>query len=294
MALFGRRDKVALGFGAERVRLFVGRGNGRVQQLFADARELPAGALRVGLRGPVVADREAVVGALQELLGAARSEGLLARAPESVALLVADGTFKMALAPLAGDPPRRADGDRMARWLLRDLVPVPEAEIRASWSVLDADDSQSGGRQMLSIGGVAVVIDEYEALVAELGWSVGRLVPWSFAAAAASRGPDSAPAEPQRDLVLCDADGTLGALFQAGGLPRLHRAWRAPVAGAGVGAELPALQRYVNDHLETTIARVWLCGSAEWTGPAQEACSRAGLAVQALTPEAALCAAVEG
>jgi len=302
VGLFGNNERVAIGLGARRARLLVGRGNGRVKQVFAGSRELPEGALRVGLRGPVINDRDAVVGALRELVGEAKSAGVLRRTPETVALLVADGAFKMAVAPLEGEAPRRADGDRMARWLLRELVPVDESEIRADWSVLEAADEEGTTSTMLSVGGVGAVLAEYESLVNELGWTVGRLVPWSFAAAAARTmdGDDAAdnaadnPDAGRRDLVLCDADGALGALFQTDGVPRLHRAWRSPVSGEGVAEELPALRRYVGDHLETTIGSVWLCGDAAWTEAAAAACEPLQVPARILSPEAALCAAIEG
>ncbi len=293
MGLFGSNERVAIGLGARRARLLVGRGNGHVKQVFSGSRDLPGEALQVGLRGPVINDRDRVVGALRELVAEAKGAGVLRRTPETVSLLVADGAFKIAVAPLEGDAPGRADGDRMARWLLRDLVPVEESEIRADWSVLEAGGQEGVGASMLSVGGVDAVMAEYEAVVAELGWTVGRLVPWSFAASAA-RGLNDEADGGSSDLVLCDADGTLGALFHTDGVPRLHRAWRAPVSGAGVAEELPALRRYVNDHLETSICSVWLCGDSPWAEDAARACEAIQVATRILPPEAALCAAIEG
>ena len=298
MGIFGNNEKVAIGLGARKVRLLVGRGNGHVKQLFAGSRELPEAALRVGLRGPVANDRDAVLSGLRELVGEARAAGVLRRTPETVALLVADGAFKMAVAPLEGDAPGRTDGDRMARWLLRELVPVEESEIRADWSVVEVADEGGASSNMLSVGGVDAVMAEYEALVAELGWTVGRLVPWSFAAAAAARSGEASgdlgTDANYRDLVLCDADGALGALFQTDGLPRLHRSWRSPVSGEGVAEELPALRRYVGDHLESTISSVWLCGESAWAEAAVAACEPIQVPARILSPEAALCAAIEG
>ena len=312
MGLFGNNERVAIGLGARRARLLVGRGNGQVKQVFAGSRELPEGALRVGLRGPVINDRDGVVGALQELVAEARTAGVLRRTPETVALLVADGAFKMAVAPIEGAVPGRADGNRMARWLLRDLVPVEESEIRADWTVLEAPGAEGSSSSMLSVGGVDAVMAEYESLVAELGWTVGRLVPWSFAAAAAAAaaaqtlqevaaGSDVVTSaandsleDGRRDLILCDADGTLGALFQTDGIPRLHRAWRSPVTGEEVAAQLPALRRYISDHLETTIGRLWLCGDSSWVSAAAAACELSQMPARVLSPEVALCAAIEG
>jgi hypothetical protein len=149
-------------------------------------------------------------------------------------------------------------------------------------------------RVVLSLGGVEAQLQDYERLVQELGWSVGRLLPWSFAVAAALPEPDADGDNPSRDLLLCDADGALGALFQSGGVPRFHRSWRNAVAGDAVAEELPALRRYVNDHLESTVGALWLCGDAAWTGAASAACQAASMPARVVAPEAALQAAIEG
>jgi hypothetical protein len=242
----------------------------------------------------VLNDRAAVVEALRGLVSAARAEGFLARSPEVVALLIADGSFKMATAPIEGDAPRRADGDRMSRWILRDLLPVDEAEIRADWVVTPAAAEATAQSTLLSLGGVGAVLAEYESLTEELGWTTGRLVPWSFAAAAARRraGEEDPEGADIRPLVLCDADGALGALFESHGQPALHRSWRSAVPGERVGAELPALRRYVSDRLETTIGAICLCGEPDWIAAAQDSIG-VEAPVVALTPEAAMCAVLE-
>ena len=295
MGWFGGNEKVAIGIGARRVRLLVGRGNGHVKVLFAGSRALPEGSIRVGLRGPGLLERDAVLGALRELVLEARGAGTLRRSPETTALLLADGVFKLATAPLEGKAPAASDGARMARWMLRELVPVEADEIRADWAVIEAagDEASSSpvASTMVSVGGVEALLAEYEALVRELGWTVGRLVPWSFAAAAArDADDDSAP----RALVLCDADGAAGAVFHSDGVPRMHRAWRKSIAGSALAEELPGLRRYLNDHLETTIGGVWLCGDDEWTRAAADACALLEIPAHVLTPEAALQAAIEG
>lgn len=293
MSWFGGNEKVAIGIGARRVRLLVGRGNGHVKVLFAGSRALPEGAIRVGLRAPGLLERDAVLGALRELVLEARGAGTLKRAPETTALLLADGVFKLATAPLEGKAPASADGARMARWMLRELVPVEADEIRADWAVIESTSDETAVSTMVSVGGVEALLSEYEALVRELGWTVGRLVPWSFAAAAARDAGDGDGAAP-RALVLCDADGAAGAVFESGGVPRMHRAWRKSIAGTALAEELPGLRRYLNDHLETTISGVWLCGDDDWTRAAADACALLEIPAHVLTPEAALQAAIEG
>ncbi|NKB87421.1 MAG: hypothetical protein GKS06_04285 [Acidobacteria bacterium] len=294
MGWFGKNEKAAIGIGAHGVRLLVGRGNGTIDVLYAGRAPLPEGAVRIGLRGPIFDDRAAVSAALRGLVENARAEGHLKRTPDLVALLAADGTFKMASAPIEGDSPKRADGDRMSRWILRDLLPVDESEIRADWTLRPAGEEEAANAHLLSLGGVDAVLSEYESVSEELGWTIGRLLPWSFAAGAAFQtgSDENSTQAPDRTLVFCDADGALGALLESGGRPALHRSWRSAISGDLLGAELPALRRYVNDRLETSIDAICLCGEADWVAAASGS-MESDTVLHTLTPEAALRAALE-
>lgn len=284
MSVFGRNEKVAIGFGPDRVRLLVGRGNGSVEPVYSAAGELPEAALRVGLQVPAIVDRDAVAAAVRDCVEGARQEGYLVKRPELVALVISDGAVKMAVTPLQGGTPSRTDGDQMARWSLRDLLPIDIEETRASWSVLGGDDAEGSPGWLFSVGAQDALLREFEDLTAELGWTTGRVVPWTMAAWACS--------EAASDLVLCDGDGTLACLFEAEGVPRFHRAWRARVTAECVGDELPALQRYVNDRLEMSIGRVWLCGAKEWARSASAAATAIGLDSSLISPDQALLGAL--
>lgn len=285
MGFWGRRQRLAIGFGPDRVRLLVAHGNGTLEVLHSGSAELPAGALRGGLQVPAFDDREAVAEALGACVQEARSAGHLRRRPELVALVVSDGTVKMAATPLEGPEPARAEGDQMARWALRDLLPIEPEQTRAVWSVLQGGgDEASGSKWLFSLGAQEALVREYEGLVAEVGLNVGRLIPWTMAA--------SAGAEAGSDLVLCDGDGTLASMFATDGVPRFHRAWRARVPAERLGHELPALQRFVADRLEMSLGRVWLCGADDWTTTAAAAASALGLEAATVSPEQALMGAL--
>lgn len=283
MQLFRSSEHVALGFGPERLRLAVGKANGSLAVRHADAEPLPADALRAGLRAPTLEDPDAVRTALGALVERARAAGRLRKAPDLVAVVLSDGAVKMATAPIEGGVPDRAEGERMARWVLRELLPGEPHEVRVDWSASAADDGSGG---LLGLGAAEAVVAEYEGLVTELGWHPGRVVPWTFAAAAAL-GEDV-----ERTLVLCEGDGALAGVFEDRGQLLFHRAWRARVDAERLASELSALERYVADHLSTTIARVVVCGRAEWRTVASAAAARAGLAVAELEPEAALAGAL--
>ncbi len=303
MAYWASKERVAVGLGKDRLRLLVARGNGSVSVAHSGSRELPKGALRGGLRAPLSADRQAIAAALNELLDDARAAGLLRRRPDLVALVITDGSVKIAAAPIEGKTPGAAEGHRMAGWVLRELLPVEADAARVDWAIMatpgvaDAEPD----RWMLSVGGDAELLREYEALVDPYGWTVGRIVPWTLAAASVDDSdktrPESESADAEespRRLILCEADGTLACLFEAGGVPRFHRAWRARVDGDRVAEELPSLRRYVNDHLEMTIGQVSLCGTADWSTTVAAACDAVDLEVRRVNPEEALAGALRG
>ncbi len=303
MAYWGSKERVAIGLGKDRLRLLVARGNGSVRVAHSDSRALPHGALRSGLRAPVSADRQVIAAALNELLDDARAAGLLRRRPDLVALVITDGSVKVAAAPIEGKIPGAAEGSRMARWVLRELLPAEADTARVDWAIMATPGAAAAepDRWMLSVGGDAELLREYEALVDPFGWTVGRIVPWTLAAASVDYGDttqaesDSADAdESPRRLILCEADGTLACLFEAGGVPRFHRAWRARVDGDCVAEELPSLRRYVNDHLEMTIGHVCLCGTVDWSTAVAAACDAVDLEVRRVKPEEALAGALRG
>lgn len=319
MALWAQRERVALGFGPDRVRMLVARGNGGPKGAFSGAEELPEGAVRAGLRPPALAD-DAVHERLERLAAEARGKGLLRRRPELVTLLLPDVSVKLAMAPVEGDPPGREEGERMARWALGDLLPGGPEEARIDWALMTSSGPPVGPEAGVEAGGAAVetrrwlvalgadrsLVREYEAVVGRLGWSVGRVVPWTLAlavaagrATAAGRSADErskAGAETRsRRLLLCEADGALACLFEAAEVPRFHRAWRARVPAERIAGELPGLRRYVTDRLELGISESWLCGPDEdWTRAAEEACRSAGLRTRTLSPDDAMLGGLTG
>ncbi|HJO03079.1 MAG TPA: hypothetical protein QGG47_03795 [Acidobacteriota bacterium] len=302
MGYWASKERVAVGLGRDRLRLLVARGNGSVSVAHSGSRALPPGALRGGLRAPVSADGEVIATALNELLDDARSDGLLRRRPDLVALVITDGSVKLAAAPIEGEIPGVAEGGRMARWVLRELLPAEADAARVDWTIMAAAGvgAAEPERWMLSAGGDAALLREYESLVEPFGWTVGRIVPWTLAAASVHDGAPGPEGEspvadqPLRRLILCEADGTLACMFEAGGVPRFHRAWRAQIAGDRVADELPSLRRYVNDHLEMTIGHVCLCGTADWSTAVADACDAVGLEVRRVDPEKALAGALRG
>lgn len=291
MALWPGRERVALGFGPDRVRLLTARANGALRVLHADAEPLAEGALRVALRAPTLDDRDAVLAAVRRLVERARAAGRLARTPDLVAVVLFDGAVKMAIAPLEGGDPGRDEGERMACWVLRDVLPVPAEQVRVDWATI-ATNGGNGPRRtassLFSVGAHEALVAEYEGLVRELGWHAGRVVPWTLAAAAAQE------QDLERTLLLCEGDGALAGAFEDGRALRFHRAWRARVAPDRLAEQLASVQRFLGDHLEVAVAEVVVCGTEGWLEEALGACRAAGLPGRSLTAEQALLGALRG
>ncbi len=296
MALWAGKERVAVGFGPDRLRLLVARRNGGLKVVHSAAAELPAGAVRASLQAPAFVEPGIVSAAVRGLVEAAREAGHLGDRPELVVAVIPDASVKMAATPLQGAAPSRAEGERMARWALRDLLPLEPETIRASWSVLEAPGEDKPARWFVSVGAAEAVVRAHEELLLGLGWSAGRVVPWTLAAGledAVGNG-SSEPLVPPRQLVLCDGDGALACVFEADGVPRLHRTWRARVAAERICAELPTLRQYVMDHLEMAIDRIRVCGQPAWTAVAAAAAVEAGLQPHVTAPEDALLGALRG
>lgn len=279
------RDRVAVAFGPDRLRLLVGRGNGHVEGVHEDAEALPDGALRATLRAPAFAAPQQVESALRLLQQRAQAAGHLRRAPGLVTLVLPDAAVKIAAAPIDGPAPKRAEGTEIARWVLRDLLPMESEAQRIDWTVIEPA-REGDSRWLLALGADAALVREHEAMVGKLGWKTGRVLPWSLAARA------GAGKLAEQGLVLCEGDGALSCLFESAAVVRFHRAWRARVDAAQLEIELPSLQRYVADRIEVEAARAVLCGSGAWCEQAAATCASAGLATVTVTPASAMTGAL--
>ena len=299
------RPQVALSLDAKEVRLQVAQSNGVLHSIHRSRVALPEGVLRPGLKFPNVIDAEAIEVALACLIAEAKEEGVLARAPKLVALLLPDPAFRMAVVPLEGEIPGRAEGDAMARWALRDLLPVDTDAARIAWAVCEPRNNAPGW--LVATGAEAELVREYETLVEAHGWTVGRVMGWSIAltqgaemvlngTAETSGGLDQGWSEATSGadgrLVLTSSGDGLTCLVEAEGVPRFYRAWRGSVPVARVAEELPPVERYVKDRLELSVRQALLCGSQQWTTDVSAFCEAMGWEVLTLSRWTALMGAL--
>ncbi|MFQ5744642.1 MAG: hypothetical protein ACE5HV_13785, partial [Acidobacteriota bacterium] len=178
-----RRPQVAVSVMPGKLRLLLARANGNLRPLHQLDVGLPEESVAAGLHSPNLVNPSAIIEALRPLAGGA---GVSARRPGLVTLLLPDAAVRVALVPVAGSVPRRAEGESMARWALRGLLPVEAEEARVDWAVIEGRGSggtPSRGRWLLAVGAGAEVIREYEGVVEALGWVAGRVVPWTLALA---------------------------------------------------------------------------------------------------------------
>ena len=299
------RPQVALSLDAKEIRLQVVQSNGVLHSTFRSRVPLPEGVLRPGLRFPNIVDAEAIEAALVSLIDEVKEEGVLTRAPKLVALLLPDSAFRVAVVPLQGEVPGRAEGDAMAQWALRDLLPVDTEAARIAWAVSEPRESTPGW--LVATGAEAELVREYEMLVEAHGWTVGRVMGWSVALthgaemvlngdAETSGGLDhdfgEAITESDGRLVLTSAGDGLTCLVEAAGVPRFYRAWRGSVPAARVAEELPPVERYVKDRLELNVRQALLCGSQQWTMDVSAHCEAMGWEVLTLSRWTALMGAL--
>ena len=299
------RPQVALSLDAKEVRLQVAQSNGVLHSIHRSRVALPEGVLRPGLRFPNVVEAEAIEAALASLIGEAKEEGALARAPKLVALLLPDAAFRMAVVPLQGEIPGRTEGDAMARWALRDLLPVDAEAARIAWAVSEPRENSPGW--LVATGAEAQLVREYELLVEAHGWTVGRVMGWSMAltqgaemvlngASETSSGLEQdwseAISEADGRLVLTSAGDGLTCLVEAEGVPRFYRAWRGSVPVARIAEELPPVERYAKDHLDLSVRQALLCGSQQWSTDVSAHCEAMGWEVLTVSRWTALMGAL--
>ena len=250
--------------------MLVARTNGSVQPLHQLVAELAPDAVEAGLRAPNLGQPEAISEALRNLVDeaeAGRNRGGI------VSILIPDAAVRMALVPLEGVAPSHAEGESMARWALRDLLPVEPDSARLSWSVVEEEGTELPAKWLLAVGADAAVVQEYESVVEAVGWTPGRVVPFTMglavgAGAEADEDPGSAR------IVLSGVGGQVACLVEAGGVPRLHRAWRG--AAPDLALELPNIQRYADQRLDVSIDEAVVAGPEGWRQRAATDCDAIG------------------
>ena len=269
---------IAISIAPGELRLLVARANGSIKPIDQLTAELPEGAVMAGLQSPNLPDVAVVSDALRALADESEARG---ERRAMVSVLIPDAAVRMTLVPLEGAEPRRNEGDAMARWALRDLLPVGDGGARIDWSVVSQEAAEPAAKWLLAIGADAAVVQEYESVVEALGWTAGRVVPLTLGLAVGAGGATVNEDPTAARLVLSGVGDQVACLVEADGVPRLHRAWRG--AAPDLALELPNVQRYVDQRLDLSIVEAVVAGPEGWRQRAATACEALGWEVHVLS-----------
>ncbi len=207
------------------------------------------------------------------LKGIWNEAGLQRRRIETVSVIVPDQAVRMVAVPLEGREPRPSEGESMARWALRDLLPMDDDDRRVDWAILAPESAPASRDWLFAIAASVEVVREYEAVVEGMGMTAGRVVPMSMALATGTSRA-IAPSPGTARLVLCEVGGQIAGLVEVDGIPRLHRAWRR--MPRDLNLELTRINRYLQQRLDLEIAEVTFAGRKRWRRQVAEICEALG------------------
>jgi hypothetical protein len=131
---------------------------------------LPEGLIHPSFDEPNISDANTLVALLSEV---ALSAGLAKQSKWSVAL--PEASTRVAILTMESAPASRSELEEVLRWKYERTFGAPQEELRVSRERL-APDAQ--GRQRYLVAGIRLsVIEEYEAILAAIGWRTGLILP---------------------------------------------------------------------------------------------------------------------
>lgn len=136
---------------------------------------LPPGALTPGLKTPNLADRSAVVSALETALGATNAKD------RDLTIVVPDAAARVLLLDFDTLPAKRQEAMPVVRFRLRKMVPFDVDTAAVSYQVMGQKANQLS---VLVTVMPADVLAEYEGAVRDAGYNPGAVLPGTLAVAA--------------------------------------------------------------------------------------------------------------
>jgi type IV pilus assembly protein PilM len=223
----GTRPRLAVEVRAEGV--VAARAEDAAALLTAVARaDLAAGAVSPGLKAGNIADRAAVVAAIQaaldEVVGKSSDRG----AGRDVTLIVPDAAVRVLLLDFDQLPSKVAEALPVVRFRLKKLLPFDADTAAVSYQVMTND---RGSVRVLAIAMPKDVLEEYEAAVTAAGYQPGAVLP-STLATLAGLDASEAPAL----VVNGGLGGVTTAIVKSGAL-LLHRSLDLSTSLEDVAAE---------------------------------------------------------
>jgi type IV pilus assembly protein PilM len=228
----GTRPRLAIEVRAEGV--VAARAEDAAALLTAVARaDVAAGAVSPGLKAGNIADRAAVVAAIQaaldEVVGKSSDRG----AGRDVTLIVPDAAVRVLLLDFDQLPSKIAEALPVVRFRLKKLLPFDADTAAVSYQVMA---SERGSVRVLAIAIPKDVLNEYEAAVTAAGYQPGAVLPSTLAALA---GLDVA--EVPALVVNAGLGGVTTAIVKSGAL-LLHRSLDLSANLEEIAVETPVVE----------------------------------------------------
>jgi type IV pilus assembly protein PilM len=173
---------------------------------------LNAGALTAGLKTPNLADRAAVVAALESALNATSARD------KDATVVIPDAAARVLLLDFDTLPARRQEALPVVRFRLRKMVPFDAETAAVSYQVMAQKEAHMS---VLVTAMPGDVLEEYEGAVREAGYEPGAVLPSTLAAAAGLSGE-------RPSLMVNHTHGSVTTAVTHGSEMLLHRTMDLP------------------------------------------------------------------
>jgi type IV pilus assembly protein PilM len=173
---------------------------------------LGEGALTPGLKTPNLADRAAVVAALESALSATNARD------RDTTLVIPDAAARVLLLDFDTLPARRQDALPVVKFRLRKMVPFDVETAAVSYQVMTQKEGHMSALVTVMPGDV---LEEYESALREAGYEPGAVLPSTLAAAAGLKSDSAA-------LMVNHARGSVTTAVTQGNEMLLHRTMDLP------------------------------------------------------------------
>src|SRR5215469_15411105 len=262
------RPRVACEISADRV--LAGRlaDNGEMVEL-CSVSELAPGSVVPDLIESNVMQGEAVRTAIRESVGA-----LAGRSRDIIAVLP-DAAVRVVLLDFDSLPPDRQEAEGVVRFRLKKSLPF---DVEKSKVAYHAQTSPNGLRVVAAVA-LASIVQEYEAVITDAGYSPGIVMPSMLAALGA------AGAERPTLVIKVDARTTSIAILDSGQLllfRTLENARGVTINGEQLAEEVYPSVVFFQDTYHTNIERIYIAGLPESGGAAPALRAQTGADVRDL------------
>jgi type IV pilus assembly protein PilM len=199
-----RQEGVIAGYAAS--------GKPTTQQTVLAFAPLPAGVLTPGLKTPNLADRAAVVAALESALNATNARD------RDTTLVIPDAAARVLLLDFDTLPTRRQEALPVVKFRLRKMVPFDVETAAVSYQAMAQKEAHMSVLVTVMPGDV---LAEYEGALREAGYEPGAVLPSTLAAAAGLNGEGAA-------LMVNHTHGSVTTAVTNGNEMLLHRTMDLP------------------------------------------------------------------